>query len=141
MHERGSLVAGGEDQLAGGDDARIPADMVNQPGSPLRVVVGGVPPEVVDALPDWAYRKALDKLGLTEAWDTAVSAVVNKAGDKEAAIWWDRAVKVTTLEPEWKAIVGEMQWGGSSERKLINRAQHIANPPAEEAAVPDRVPT
>ena len=41
--------------------ARIRADMVNQPGSPLRVVVGGVPPEVVDALPDWAYRKALDR--------------------------------------------------------------------------------
>ena len=113
--------------------ARIPAEMINQPGSPLRVVVGGVPAEVVDALPDWAYRKALDRLALTAAWDAAVAA----AG-KDASIWWDRATKISTLEDEWKAIVAEMEWGEHTERELINRAHNIADPTpkAEEPVEP-----
>jgi hypothetical protein len=122
---------------------RLPADMVNVAGAPLRAWAGSLPPEVVEALPDWAYRKALDRMGLSLAWDAAITAAVNKAADKSAAIWWDRAVKITTLEDEWKAIVAEMQWGDSSERKLINRAHRIVYPTEEPAieAVPERVPT
>lgn len=111
----------------------LPKSMVNVPGAPLRAKVGEVPPEVVDALPDWAYRKALDRLALTAAWDTAVAA----AG-KDAQIWWDRAIKITTLEDEWKAIVAVMEWGDETERRLINRAHNIADPTpkAEEPVEP-----
>lgn len=112
--------------------ALVPADMLNVAGAPLRAWAGSLPPEVVDALPDWAYRKALDRLALTAAWDTAVAA----AG-KDAQIWWDRAIKISTLEDEWKAIVAEMVWGDETERRLINRAHTIAAPkPAEPVVTP-----
>jgi len=119
-----AFVALDEEKVANAAEvfARLQAD-INQPGAPLRCRAGDVPPEVVEALPDWAYRKALDRLALTAAWDAAVAA----AG-KDAAIWWDRATKISTLEDEWKAIVAEMVWGAESERKLINRAHNIATP-------------
>ena len=103
---------------------RLEAD-INQPGSPLRCRAGDVPPQVIEALPDWAYRKALASLGLETAWETAVMAAVTTLGSKDPYIWWDRALKISTLEPEWIAIVAEMVWGADSEAVLIQTAQDI----------------
>jgi hypothetical protein len=103
---------------------RLEAD-INQPGAPLRCRAGELPPEVIEALPDWAYRKALASLGLEAAWETAVMAAVNTSGSKDAYIWWDRTLKISTLEPEWVAIVVEMDWGKDSVIVLIQTAQDI----------------
>lgn len=103
---------------------RVQAD-INKPGAPLRAKVGEMPPEVVEALPDWAIRKALEALSLSTAWDTAITSAVNAAGKKDIIIWWDRATQISTLEPEWQAIVARMVWGKESETTLITKAKQL----------------
>ena len=127
-----------EDQVSNAAEVfkRLEAD-VNQPGAPLRCIAGSVPPAVVDAMPDWAYRKALESLGIGAAWETAASA------NKLDWIWWERALQVSTLEPEWRAIATRMAWDKHSEAELIAAALEIYRPGSAEAkaVVPQRVPT
>jgi len=103
---------------------KVQADM-NKPGAPLRAKIGETPPEVISALPDYAVRKALETLTLTSAWDTAINAAIAKTGSKDVYIWWERALQISTLETEWRAICDEMVWKGSSEAQLIDTAKTI----------------
>lgn len=105
---------------------RLKAD-INKPGSPLRAKLGSAPPAVINTLPDWAYRKALNSLKLEIAWDTAIGKAATKAGNKDVSIWWERSLQISTLEPEWVLIVAEMVWGTKSEADLIAEATSIYN--------------
>lgn len=104
---------------------KLKAD-INKPGAPLRAKLGSVPPEVIFAIPDYAIRKALESLGLSANWDTAINAVVTSKGSKDVIIWWERATQISTIEQEWKDIVAVMVWKGSSEAALIDAAKTIA---------------
>ncbi len=106
---------------------RLKAD-INKPGAPLRTKLGSAPPEVINTLPDWAYRKALASLSLEAAWDLAINKAVTKAAKKDVIIWWERSLQISTLEPEWVLIVAEMVWGTKSEEELIDTANLIYNP-------------
>lgn len=119
--------------------AVLPADWINAPGAPLRAKVGSVPPEVVEALDDFIYRKALASLGLEAAWTAAIDAVITATSSKDVAIWWDRALKITTLETEWRAIADAMVWDKSSEVELIDTAKNIAG--AQRTPAAEREPT
>jgi hypothetical protein len=99
---------------------RIQAD-VNKPGAPLRAKVGDMPPQVIDAIPDYAVRKALASLSLETAWNNAVTAT----NSKPVVIWWERAKQITTLEPEWRLICDRMAWGKESESALISTAKSL----------------
>lgn len=99
---------------------RVQAD-VNKPGAPLRAKVGEMPPNVIDAIPDYAVRKALASLSLETAWNNAVTAT----NSKPVVIWWERATQITTLEPEWRLICDEMVWGKESESILISTAKSL----------------
>lgn len=111
------------------------AEHIDRPGAPVRTVMGAVPPVVVDALSDQAVRKALESLGLSSAWDAAVMAAVNASGSKDAYIWWERATAISTLEPEWAAIVAQMDWGKLSEAELLAAARGISGVAVAEVAV------
>ena len=112
------------------DDAKL----TNRKGSPLRAILGGMPPQVIEAAPKWAYMEAAAGMGIDAAWQTAVDATVaalvaaKDPNPKRIAVWWhsDKSSRISTLEPEWRAICDRVVWAGKTEAQLIEKARAIA---------------
>lgn len=122
--------------------ARIPVEMLNRTGAPLRMVSGAITPKA-EAWPRWAVKFALTLDDNRAAWEAAVTALSIKAdatnAEKLLPDRWAENDWLTLDEPWVLRIVNQMRttlgWTPAQRNQFITRIKNRAT--AQVAAAND----
>ena len=54
---------------------------------------------------------AAEKLGVLTAIETAIDALISRAGDKSLYVWWEQIDTISRADAQWQQIEAEVEWG------------------------------
>lgn len=73
-----------------------------------------------------AVKIAAEKLGMLDAIDAAIVALVDKASDKALYVWWAETDAISRGDAQWQQIEAAVAWGkGASADDLFDLASQI----------------
>lgn len=72
-----------------------------------------------------AVKIAAEKLGILDAIEAAVMALVDKAGDKSLYVWWAETDAISRGDAQWQEVEAEMTWEKVSAADLFDLAAAI----------------
>lgn len=72
-----------------------------------------------------AVKIAAEKLGILDAIDAAIMALVDKAGDKALLVWWIETDAISRGDAQWQEIEAGMTWDKVSAADLFDLAAQV----------------
>lgn len=72
-----------------------------------------------------AVKIAAEKLGVLDAINAAIMALVEKASDKSLYVWWQETPTISQGDAEWQQIEPAVAWGKVSVADLFALAAQI----------------
>lgn len=72
-----------------------------------------------------AVKIAAEKLGILDAIDAAIMALVDKAGDKSLYVWWAETDAISRGDAQWQEVEAEMTWEKVTAADLFDLAAQV----------------